>query len=49
MVEWLNQLFTIPTQYQFLIYLILGTIVVVSVSLVYGLVISMISAVFNRR
>lgn len=49
MVEWLNRLFTIPTQYQFLIYLILGTIVVISVSLVYGLVVSMISAVFQRR
>lgn len=49
MVEWLNSLFTIPTDYQFITYLILGTIVVISVSLAFGLIVSTISAVFNRQ
>lgn len=49
MVEWLNTLLYVPSQYQFIVYLILGTLIVISVSLVYGLVVSMISAVFSRR
>jgi hypothetical protein len=49
MLNWLNSLFTIPTEYQFISYLILGTIVVISVSLVYGFVVGMISSVFSRR
>ena len=49
MVEWLNSILVIPAEYSFLFYLILGTVIVISVSLVYGLVISMISAVFSRR
>lgn len=49
MIEWLNTLLYVPSQYQFIVYLILGTIIVISVSLVYGLVVSMISAVFSRR
>lgn len=49
MVEWLNTLLYVPSQYQFIVYLILGALIVISVSLVYGLVVSMISAVFSRR
>lgn len=49
MVNWLNSLFTIPTQYQFITYLILGTLVIICVSLVYGFLVGMISSVFTRR
>lgn len=49
MIEWLNTLLYVPSEYQFIVYLILGTVIVISVSLVYGLVVSMISAVFSKR
>lgn len=49
MVEWLNTLLYVPSEYQFIVFLILGTLIVISVSLVYGLVVSMIAAVFSRR
>lgn len=48
MVEWLDNLLTFPVEYEFIKYLLLGVLVVISVSLAYGLITSMISSIFNR-
>lgn len=47
--SWLDSLVTFPSDFQFLKYLIISALVLMSVVLLYGLVVSVISGLFNRR
>lgn len=48
-IEFLNELITYPAELQFLIVLVASTIVVISVTLFYSLLIGLIGSLFNRR
>ncbi len=48
MLEWLDSLLTFSTDFYFLRYLTVCVIIIISVSLAYGLIISMIGSIFNR-
>ena len=47
--SWLDNLVSFPSDFQFLKYLIISSLVLMSVVLLYGLVVSVISSLFNRR
>ena len=49
MLEWFDSLLVFPSDLAFLKYITICTILVISVSLAYGLIVSLISAVFNRH
>ena len=48
-IDFLNSLISFPAEYQFLLFLIAGVIVIVSVVMFNGLIIGLISSLFNRR
>lgn len=49
MLAWLDTLVQFPSDYDFLKYLVISVIIVVVLSLSYGLIISTFSAIFSRR
>lgn len=49
LIEWFDSLLPIPADYEFLKYLILGTVVVFGVLLFFGTISSLFSAIFGRR
>lgn len=49
LIEWLDTLISFPEDYLFIKYIVLGVVVIVAVSLSYGLIISIFSSIFNRR
>ena len=48
MLEWLDRLLTFSPDFYFLRYLTVCVIIIISVSLAYGLITSIIGSVFNR-
>ena len=48
MLEWLDSLLTFSSDFYFLRYLTVCVIIIISVSLAYGLITSIIGSVFNR-
>lgn len=49
LVEWINQFLTIPGEYDFILYLILGSIVFFTIVLFYNLITGIIFSFFSRR
>ena len=48
LVDWINQFITIPGEYDFILYLILGSIVFFTILMFYNLITGLIFSFFKR-